>query len=160
MARHKGGCAIHARFDINASHQTIAFDRRGIESPMTVISGYNHHHPAVPLFAVNRDAGAGSSVLRSSAADHFGDVAFRRFPEGFQFAVIASPRDPITVISPPPRDPFPIPSRGRCNHSGLASSLRLVGRLGDESTRNTAAGWPDLINRSHALPADKWWAGG
>lgn len=41
-----------------------------------------------------------------------------------------------------------------------ASALRLASRLGDESTRDTAAGWPDLINRSYALPADKWWAGG
>jgi len=93
---------------------------------------------------------------RYSAWSHSGDV-IRRFPKDPNLT--RSPCRTIIVSydsyhSPPSR----ISVKGR-NNPG-ASSLRLASRLGDESTRDAAAGWPDLINRSHALPADKWWTGG
>lgn len=82
-------------------------------------------------------------------------LEIRRFPKDPNLTwspcrtIIVSYHSPLSIIT----------VKGRRNHPG-ASSLRLASRLGDESTRDTAAGWPDLINRSHALPADKWWAGG
>lgn len=41
-------------------------------------------------------------------------------------------------------------SRGEGETPG-EPSLWLARRLGDDSRRDTVAGWPDLINRSHAL---------
>lgn len=86
---------------------------------------------------------------------HFRDVVYR-FPKDSNLAWSSCRTIIVSSCHSPPSG---ISAKGRCNHPG-ASSLRLATRLGDESTRDTAAGWPDLINRSHALPADKWWAGG
>lgn len=79
------------------------------------------------------------------------------FAEGSQFGTIVLPRDNrILAVVPHPRGTRAAPARRVSRRNPLgASALRLAGRLGDESTRDTAAGWPDLINRSHALPADK-----